>query len=194
MAQPPAPPAAAAGGPAPGGPAPLPGFPAGPIDIATLQQLSAVMGNNNNQKGFRKVRPFSSGDGPAFIAWKAIFAIDCRVNGWGQDQMRMKQELRGAMQPPASTAISDIDYETPISLNDMMEQYMGRFMPAAASRLAKTYFLTALQAEEESLLNWFGRIRELFQRAYPAVLDSNADENLIDRFILGMAQIGRAHV
>ena len=135
--------------------------PPGPLNPRAIAQIAAAVAGAST----RKVDKFASGDGPAFLAWQVIFKIDCDINGWRGDELRMKQELRGAMLPPASAAIADISYEDSCTMEEMLKKYTERFMPVAASRLAKVQFSTSRQEETESTLLWFGRVRELFERA-----------------------------
>ena len=137
-----------------------------------------------------KVEPLSSTKSTDWIAWRDNFVIAADINHWGHQ--RARREIARAMQGAAKMAVRDIpigDVAVADNFHQLLQAYEARFMPAAASDLARSEFKEARQKEQETILEWHARLRELYTRAYPnlnaAAVAASLD--LRDAFILGLA-------
>ena len=74
---------------------------------------------------------------------------------------------------------------TNYTLDQLLAALEERFLPTAAGELARIAFTTARQSEDESVIAWHGRARDMFERANPHLDGCNA-RDLIERFILGL--------
>lgn len=93
-----------------------------------------------------------------------------------------------AMDGRAAKVIADIDVELLPDLDMALEMYEERFATKADSQLARSEFLTAKQMDDESILEWHARLRELFLRAYPGshVDCTGLGDQLRELFIRGL--------
>ncbi len=148
--------------------------------------------------GGRRVEPFSSGDETEWLGWRQNFSITAAINGW--DNRRQRREIAVAMQGAAKQYVSDIpvgdglpaglaagaavpDAQDATLLLDLYEQ---RFLPAAASDIARVNFRQASQKEGESIIAWSARLRLLHSRAYPNMpaADQETNTDLIEAFVV----------
>ena len=138
----------------------------------------------------RKVEPLTSADPQDWIAWRDSFEITVGINNWGHQ--RARRELAAAMQGEAKRAVIDIDIQADAHAADvvlLLNIYEARFVTAAAGDLARAEFREAKQKEEETILQWHARLRQLYIRAYPNLNAAaiNASLDLRDAFILGLS-------
>jgi hypothetical protein len=151
----------------------------------------------------RKLTAFSEANSPAeWTTWRAKFEMVASIQAW--EDLRQRQELFAAMSGSAAKAVSDlpvIDPDplpvhappllayVPLTYKLVVASYEARFMTTAASDLARTEFQTCQQVPEETLLEWHGRVRDLFLQAYPGQ-DPNVvgvgSQLLIDRWVRGL--------
>ena len=114
--------------------------------------------------------------------WRTHFTMAAQVNNYPDLEARMV--CRSCMTGRAASAIADIQVDgMDTTLEHILNAYEARFMPAAASDLARIRFDSALQASDESELQWHGRLRELFNQAYPDNMDATM---LIRCFMYGL--------
>jgi len=117
------------------------------------------------------------------------------IGGW--DDLRKRRELYAAMAGAAAKAVADLPVEDPmpppagwipLTFEAVLASYEGRFVTTAASDTARAEFSTARQMPSETILEWHGRLRDLFQRAYPTgEVDQGASGQLLrDRFVQGL--------
>ena len=99
-------------------------------------------------------------------------------------QNEIKLALAGSITGSAAATISDILVNDPTKDGaGLLDAYEARFLPASASELAKVTFEAATQLPKETALNFHGRVRNLYNRAYTR--DRN-EEHMTRRFILGL--------
>ena len=91
--------------------------------------------------------------------------------------------LRGCMVGAAGAAVESINMDDK-SYSDLRNECDALFLPPAASALAQTRFEQVVQMKGEDVMNYHGRVNDLWQRAYPGA--KNVDM-LIRRFALGLA-------
>ena len=156
------------------------------MDDAQFGQFLNALAAQNQQRGYKKITAFSSGDGIEYLTWKDNFTLAAEINGWNND--RQCREAKANIEGAAARMISDIPHivlgQTVVQL---LALYEARFLPAAAGDMARVQFRTACQKEAESILQWHTRVRELFTRSYPAE-PLEASVQLRDQFILGLSE------
>lgn len=146
------------------------------------QLLQAVGGANANNVGGggRKLATFKEASPAEWRVWRKNFETISAIHGWNAN--RAKQEISAAMEGEAARTVHDIDIQAPATAAALLDLYQARLIPAAAGRLARAEFTTARQGTAETLIQWHSRLRELFQRAYPA-RQAAQDQQLIDQFV-----------
>ena len=98
--------------------------------------------------------------------------------------------LASCMRKDAARAVADIPVVSPdpdnvITIENLLNEYEERFLPAASSAAAQSKYEMARMQPNESILAWHGRARDLFGRAYP-LQDASSSPNLIRRFAIGL--------
>ncbi len=163
------------------------------IPADQLRQILAAA-----RSGGRRTEPFSSGDGAEWLGWRQNFTITAAINGW--DNRRQRREIAVAMTGAAKQYVADIpvgdglpaglaagaaipDAQDATLLLNLYEQ---RFLPAAASDIARVTFRQASQKEDEPILAWSSRLRLLHTRAYPNMpaADQETNLDLIEAFVV----------
>ena len=166
------------------------------MDEAQFGRFIAQLGRTRT----RRPADFESGDGVEWITWRRNFETICAINHWeggaNADERqarrtRAKREARASIRGKADQTVSDIqpadDAETTEAFLDRLQ---ARFLPQAAANFAKAAFDTATLLPTESLLDWQGRVRHLFCRAYPDLAaEANGNDLLIRRYILGLINV-----
>lgn len=151
-----------------------------------FEAFLATMNNRQGQQGQRRAKELESTDPLDWLDWRDNFETAADIARW--DDKRQRREISGAMVGKAKQAVRDIakgDRDPVGPARDLLDQYEARFMPEAASDLARAQFQSAAQYDDETLLHWHGRLRDLFRRAYPMVADAavNTSQDLRDAFI-----------
>ena len=90
-------------------------------------------------------------------------------------------ELRGKA---AQTAKSIIDEDFP-TLDAFFNKLRSLFLSPSYSDVSKSLFVNRVQQDDESVLQFHGALRVLFERAYPTA-DERVDSELIRKFIGGL--------
>ena len=159
-----------------------------------------------NKPRTRRPESFESGEGTEWLTWRRNFELLVPLNQWdgGGDhderlrrRTRAKREARTSIKGRADQMVADIqpleDNETIAAFLDRLQR---RYLPTAESNYAKVAFELAAQLPTESLLDWCGRVRQLFSRAQPNDAGgANNNNTLIRRFILGITNpIVKTHV
>lgn len=129
----------------------------------------------------RKITAFQSGDVSEWRTWRKNFTSAMTITGWNDQRQRL--EASTAMEGEAGKVVRDIDAAAVATIAALLDQYEARFVPAAAGQYARAEFVSSEQRSDETILQWHSRARELFQRAYPARLAMDGDQQLIDQFV-----------
>ena len=116
-----------------------------------------------------------------WMEFRARFETIAELNRLTNDEAKLA--LKGAMQGTASATIQDIDIRQPPRVEDVLNAYEARFLPASASQMARVNFEAAAQRGKEGIMQFHARLRTLWRRAYPNIRD---DVQLIRRFALGL--------
>lgn len=134
--------------------------------------------------GTKKVNTLESVNGSDWRCWRTHFVTVQAINQWGDE--RARQEVRAAMMGEAARLTADIPIAgVAVTINTVLDAYQLRFMPAAAGQIARVEFHAAHQRPDETIGQYHGRVREMFQRAYPNVMVENSMQ-LIQTFALGL--------
>jgi hypothetical protein len=72
------------------------------------------------------------------------------------------------------------------NINNMLNLYEARFLPAAAGQLAAAQFQTAAQMDGEQIAVWHARLRTIFERAFSGE-DIQNSRLLISKFVLKLS-------
>ena len=155
-------------------------------DLIAGVQLAAGGAGAGGGRGNRRLTVFNSADGSEWRVWRRNFLTIATINGW--DDQRGRREISAAMEGAAARAVAELgpdDYATQAA---MLDAYELRFLPEAAGQLARAEFKNASQTNQESLLQWHTRLREIFSRAFPARVVA-ADQHLIETFMDGMVDV-----
>ena len=137
-----------------------------------------------------KLDKYQSADQVEWTIWRRHFGIVADINGW--NAQRRRQEIAAAMGGTAAQYVQDIPLNEgpdPNNANGLLDAYEARFVPQAASDIARDNFKKAKQDEAEDITKWHSRLRHLYQRAYPNMpaQDVLASRDLIDAFVYGLA-------
>ena len=129
------------------------------------------------------LQTFSSGDSVEWIDWRQHYETLADHCGWDDDAQR--RQLKAAMQGEAAARVRDIRVADHANIGAMLAAFEERFIPQAETMLTKAEFDQARQTPGEKLLDWHGRLRSLFMRAYPNRNAAN-DDQLIRGFTAGI--------
>ena len=166
---------------APGAPAPGPAVAANLIAMQPLQ-LQALA---NMMRGpSTKLRRMTNATPEAWLEYRRHFIKIAQLQNW--DDPRCRQELAAGVQEKAGNAVADIDVMAPgLTIDNVLELYQQRFLPAAAGTTARTNYQTAKQLPTETVREYHTRVRELFFLAYPNGIINDAN-HAMDIFINGL--------
>jgi hypothetical protein len=85
--------------------------------------------------GGHKTAKFNSAGGTEWRIWRRNFEQTIQINGWANE--RQQREAAAAMEGTAAEFTSDIPpYVAGRAINDMLNLYESRFLPAAAGQVA----------------------------------------------------------
>ena len=113
------------------------------------------------------------------------------LNSW--EPKRAKLMLQTCMQDAAARAVEHIKFADADSLDDCLDKFAVIFVNPASATLYKTKFKEATRQPQEELILWHTRIREMFLRAYPKVVEVETNEDLKERFVLGLRNRNLSH-
>jgi hypothetical protein len=163
------------------------------MDAAQFERFCRVAKNDK-----KKLSTFSTGDGLDWITWRKHFDLVCAINEWTVDaavatvaeqataDSKMRREAKSSMTGSAARMVSDIQHDqNGMDITAMLVRFESRFLPAAASDMARMLFRQACQMEGETAMQWHTRARELYHRAHPAA-DLEEALELRDCFVLGL--------
>jgi uncharacterized membrane protein YgcG len=193
-AQPAAPAAAAAAAP----PANIAQAIADAAAAAAAAAVAALQNANQNAQhpkpAAKKLENFSSADPAEWLLWRKNFELARLLNNWTHSRARL--EASAAMLGRAKSYTQHIraehapqgDPNLAEPVDRLLNQFEARFLPPAASDLAKVAVRTARQEEHETFQAWHARIQMLYQRAYPRLTMAEvlASDDLLEKFILGI--------
>ena len=152
-----------------------PGAAGGGLNAQQLQQILTAV------RPARKVEPFSTGTSSDWLVWRSNFQLTATINGWSNQ--RQRREIAASMQGTAKLRVSAIPLQDGVPPGQadaapaagLLDAYEAIFVVAAASDLARADFRHAMQGAEESILDFHGRLRTLFQRSYPTLTPAEVE-------------------
>lgn len=133
------------------------------------------------RRGNTKIYPFNNDSKEDWESWKLHFRTTVRLNNFNNLECRLA--LVSAMKGKATTAVMDLDVDNYQNVGEMLEAYDRRFAPESASQLARAQFDQCGQQPGEIILDYHGRLRTLYNKAYP---NENGETILIRRFTWGL--------
>jgi hypothetical protein len=148
-----------------------------------LQQLLGVIRVSGGRG--HKISKLSSAKRTEWQIWRRNFEQTLQINGCANE--RCQREAAAAMESTAAEFTSDIPaFVQGRPIQDMLNHYETRFLPAAAGQLAAAQFQTAAQMDGEQIAVWHARLRTIFERAFPGKNIQNL-RLLINKFVLKLA-------
>lgn len=150
------------------------------MDGAQFQQFLAQM----RASGGMQLDGFSSGDSVDWRDWQSHFTTIAAHKEW--DDLTQRRQLKAAMRKEAAARTRDIEVNDYATIAAMLAAFEDRFVPQAEAMIVKAQFEQARQSPHEKLMEWHGRLRAIFIRAYPNRNAAN-DDQLIRAFISGIA-------
>lgn len=128
---------------------------------------------------------FEGKDADDWISFRQAFINASLFNNYSNQQA--KWALKGCMRGAAFLSIQGLDHEDPnVTFDELLDQYEVKFMPPAASDIARARFETAVQDSKEGILQWHGRLQMLFVRAYGNAGQVMGEAMLIRSFARGL--------
>jgi hypothetical protein len=153
------------------------------MDNGQLQQLLQVIRVGGG--GGHKTSKFSSAEGTEWRIWRRNFEQTLQINGWANE--RCQPEAVAAMESTAAEFTSDIPpFVQGRLIQDMLNLYKTRFLPADAGQLAAAQFQTAAQMDGDQIAVWHACLRMIFEHAFPCKNIQNSGL-LINKFVLKLA-------
>lgn len=151
------------------------------------EQLREVLRDFRQPPTGKKLEKLEETTGSSWQSFRQHFVTTALINGW-EDQ-RQRRELKAAMHGEASRLTSDIDIDVPgRNIAATLDLYESRFLPAAGAQAARVEFHAALQRPDENVVQYHGRVRELFSRAYPGEVAQDS-VLCIQTYALGLADM-----
>ena len=163
--------------------------------VQRIQQLEQ-QGAQRRQRN-HKFRTFGNTEEEDWLTAKEHFRNTHLLNNFTDAEGKLA--LAAAMVGDAALAVRDIGQGgVGRTFDDQLEVYEARFLPAAASEIAKAQFEALKQARGESALRYISRGRSMYYKAYPDELERN-EAYLTRHLMLGLydsnlrVQVMRTH-
>lgn len=119
-----------------------------------------------------------------WVTFHKAFSRVALLNQWSDD--RAKLMLQTSLQDAAARAVEHVTFRGSDKLQDAIDKLSVIFINPASTQLYKTKFKDASRSPGEELIMWHTRVREMFMRAYPQVQNQEENEDLKERFVLGL--------
>ena len=152
------------------------------IQVLEAAAAAAQGGGQNARRRDHKFRTFSNPSTEDWTILRRHYENTAALNGFTDREAKLA--LSAAMEKDAALAVRDIPVEDNlVTFAQQLDRYEARFVPAAASELAKAQFESIKQRRDENALVYTCRGRALYHKAYPNAAD---EELLIRTLIHGM--------
>ena len=160
-----------------------------PTSSGSTSSTSARVGRGvGNTEAERELKPpkFSNEKDEDFLEWKAasLMALNGKV-GWTVGQ-KCRLAL-SCMRKSAAIAVQTLDPDDYASVDELMVTLEQKFVTHGATTYARQQFRLAKQEKGETLVRWHTRLLNLYRRAHPMAGDAEVREEVIERFLLGLA-------
>ena len=119
-----------------------------------------------------------------WTSFKKCFKTVAKINNW-EDSYSI-QRLSTCIRDQAARAIDHLTLTDSTTLEDAYKAIEEVYINPAGKEFFKAAFRLATREAHESFLQWHTRCRELFLRAYPDTAGLDTNDELKERFILGL--------
>ena len=130
-------------------------------------------------------------DGIKFTTFSRQFKRVAELNQWSERRAILM--LQTSMQDAAARAVDHIIFDEASSLTDAIKDYTTVFVNPASAQLHKSKFRDSCRHPGEDLIVWHTRVRELFMRAFPTITDLETNDDLKEKFVLGLRNRQLSH-
>lgn len=155
-----------------------------------VQMNQVIMGGQSRST----LKEYLEPDPVTWKNWMTAFHMARRIDHWSHQ--RARQELRKAMSGRAAEIINIVPINDDIppgdqdaaDVQELLDLYTAKLIPPAAIKVAKEEWKMAFQGENERLVDWHARCRNLYTRAHPDKTpdEVEAESDLKDAFCVGM--------
>ena len=171
--------------------------------LADAVQHQVPLPHHPPRGGYKKLRPLSSATPEDWIDWRDHFSIVQAMNGW--NNQRARREIAASMTGSARRLVRSIQVGDEVEdgdddaedFVDLLDAYGQRFQPTIAVEHLKMKVRCAQQKEDETINEWLGRYRDMYDRAYPELVLLNGDieewPDAITGFVNGLRHKTVAH-
>ena len=169
-------------------------LPLPPLNIPFLHQPRPnIMAPDPDPPKAKEVTPptLADVDPIKWVTFSKQFRRVSALNQWSA--ARAKLLLHTCMQDAATRAVEHIEFTDTLTLDEALELFATIFVNPASTQLYKTKFKDASRNPGEELILWHTSIREMFMRAYPNIGNQEDNEDLKERFVLGLRNRQLSH-
>ena len=155
--------------------------------LNTLQAAAAAPNGNNLGLARRKdTEPpiLSEVDPIKWNSFRKCYNTISKLNKWDDDYS--VQRLSTCIREQAARAIGHLSWDTFQDLESAFAAIEQVYLNPAGIEFFKATFRLSNREAHENFLQWHTRCRELFIRAYPTVTDPEKNDDLKERFIMGL--------
>ena len=122
-----------------------------------------------------------------WIQFRKLIVGFMAVMNPGQPQRYVKQALANCITGAAQEAVQDLDYMTTdaaVTFEGMLDAYEKRLCPMSSKTIAQAEFRQARQGPNEGSLEFFGRLRGYYTRAFPTPGSGATFQELYEAFLM----------
>lgn len=133
----------------------------------------------------KRLSVLSDPSADAWMAWRLTFQNVCTLKGWTDAQA--KAQMVAAMEGSCARLVSHVHLPPLATAREALDLYGEQFIPAAYGKMSRMMFKTAAQEDNESIVAWHTRLRELYLRAHPNFAQFvETTSEIIETFIMGL--------
>ena len=119
-----------------------------------------------------------------WYTFRTCFIRIVQLNDWDEQTAVLK--LSTSIRDDAARAIAHIPFETIETLEQALILVEQVYLNPAGIEFYKATFKNSQRMAQESLMQWHTRAREMFMRAYPKENKAESNDDLKDKFVLGI--------
>lgn len=133
-----------------------------------------------------KIPVLNSTTPEAWLRFRPAYTLYAAIQHW--DDAHAKQECFLALREKASDVLRDINYQQPdLTLDGLLDLYEARLVTPEAVAVSRREFKATRQRPDETIVEWHGRLRTLYRRVHPQLVDVEHAPDLIEKFAEGAA-------
>jgi len=157
------------------------------LDPAQMEQILQAIASAPSLYGFKRELPFfyDNGEEP-WDHWKERFLTVANREKWTDAEQR--QYLMSSMKGSAKEKTKDLPIYMFSSIYSLLHACGQAFPTPESSSLVSSLFKQAQQGPQESITEWYHKIRGYYTSAYD-LLDYDISTTLRDRFIEGLRDL-----